>query len=69
MSILSLNLIFDCKDTSYPREASMCHVGSGLGMINIIRQVALNKSSLLLLIILHNTQTLQLNQNGNYLQK
>jgi hypothetical protein len=35
----------------------------------IIKQVALNKLSLLLDILLQNTQTLQLNQNGKYLQK
>ncbi len=35
----------------------------------MIKQVDLNKSSLLLKIILQNTQTLQISQNGNYLQK
>jgi hypothetical protein len=35
----------------------------------IIKQLASNKSSLLLNIILQHTQTLQLNQTRNYLQK
>jgi hypothetical protein len=34
----------------------------------IIKQVAWNKSRLLLRIIFQNTQTLKLNLNGNYLQ-
>ncbi len=34
-----------------------------------IKQFAWNKSSLLLNIIFQNTQTLQLNENENYLQK
>jgi hypothetical protein len=38
-------------------------------LIFIIKRVYLNKSSLLLRIDLQNTQTLQLNENGNYLQK
>ncbi len=36
---------------------------------SIIKEVASNKSSLLLKITLQNAQTLQLNYNGNYLQK
>jgi len=36
---------------------------------SIIKQITLNSLSLILKIGLQNTQTLQLNLNGNYLQK
>ncbi len=36
---------------------------------NIMKQISWNKSSLQLKIDLQNKQTLQLNWNGNYLQK